>query len=235
MLLEPAISRAQKKKAKLLRTWGHRWFLQQRHRCSRMVSRRITWGSVHRTRKQRQGSILGTILTRVKSMLSDDQVPEDFSQVSISFHFFPDDWTTPTPDGPATPHSIRPGSRGHQRRSLLVIKRAIDVVGSALALAICLSAFLVIAVPSKFIQGPCSSAAAVGPRRVLTFLKFRSMYVNNDQHVHQKLSRGDHKPDRAGHSERERQWSLQDEERLQSHARGQVSAQRPVWTSCHSS
>jgi lipopolysaccharide/colanic/teichoic acid biosynthesis glycosyltransferase len=141
-----------------------------------------------------KGSILGTILTRVKSMLSDDQVPEDFSQVSISFHFFPDDWdhsNSGRPSNPALYPDLVP--EGHQRRSLLVIKRAIDVVGSALALAICCPLFLVIAVAIKVSsKGPVLfRQQRVGQHgECFTFLKFRSMYVNNDQHVHQKFVTG---------------------------------------------
>ena len=39
-----------------------------------------------------KNSILSTILTRVSTTLRDNLTFEQFNQVSISFHFFPDDW-----------------------------------------------------------------------------------------------------------------------------------------------
>jgi lipopolysaccharide/colanic/teichoic acid biosynthesis glycosyltransferase len=138
-----------------------------------------------------KGSILSTILSRVKSMLSDDQVSDDFSQVSISFHFFPDDWdhsNSGRPSNPALYPDLVP--EGRQRRSLLVVKRAIDLVGSGFALAICSPLFLMIAIAIKLSsRGPVLfRQQRVGQHgECFTFLKFRSMYVNNDQHVHQKF------------------------------------------------
>ena len=135
-------------------------------------------------------SVLSTILSRVKFMLRDDLIFKQFSQVSISFHFFPDDWdhaNSGRPSNPALyPDLTSPGSR---KSSLLIVKRAIDIVGSALALVLCSPIFLAIALAIK--------ASSKGPilfrqQRVgqygqcFTFLKFRSMYVNNDHFIHQK-------------------------------------------------
>ena len=39
-----------------------------------------------------KNSILSTILTRVSTTLRDKLTFDQFNQVSISFHFFPDDW-----------------------------------------------------------------------------------------------------------------------------------------------
>ena len=80
-------------------------------------------------------SVLSTILSRVKYMLRDDLIFKQFSQISISFHFFPDDWdhahsgrsSNPT----LYPDLTSPGSR---KRSLLLVKRMIDIAGSSLAL-----------------------------------------------------------------------------------------------------
>jgi lipopolysaccharide/colanic/teichoic acid biosynthesis glycosyltransferase len=139
-----------------------------------------------------KNSILSTILSRVKSMLRDELVFNQFNQVSISFHFFPDDWdhdNSGRPSNPALyPDLIIPGNR---RRSLLVVKRAIDIAGSALLLALCSPLFLAIAVavvrlsskgPVLFRQQRVGQYGQCFP-----FLKFRSMYVNNDHLVHQKF------------------------------------------------
>ena len=118
-----------------------------------------------------KNSILSTILSRVKSMLRDELVFNQFNQVSISFHFFPDDWdhdNSGRPSNPALyPDLIIPGNR---RRSLLVVKRAIDIAGSALLLALCSPLFLAIAVAVRL--------SSKGP--VLVHQKFITEMITND-------------------------------------------------------
>jgi lipopolysaccharide/colanic/teichoic acid biosynthesis glycosyltransferase len=70
------------------------------------------------------------------------------------------------------------------------VKRIIDIAGSALALILCSPLFVAIALAIKV-----SSKGSVLFRqqrigqygKLFTFLKFRSMYVNNDDFVHQKF------------------------------------------------
>lgn len=138
-----------------------------------------------------KNSILSTILNRVKSMLRDDVAFRQFSQVSISFHFFPDDWDqngSGHPSNPALyPDLTHPGSR---KRSLLIVKRGIDIVGSAFALLLCSPLFLAIALAVKVTsRGPVLfRQQRVGQYgKFFTFLKFRSMYVNNNNEVHKKF------------------------------------------------
>ena len=85
-----------------------------------------------------KNSILSTILTRVSTTLRDNLTLEQFNQVSISFHFFPDDWDHDTSGRPSNP-ALYPdlSSRDRGRRSLLGIKRLMDIVGSTLALILC--------------------------------------------------------------------------------------------------
>jgi lipopolysaccharide/colanic/teichoic acid biosynthesis glycosyltransferase len=111
--------------------------------------------------------------------------------VSISFHFFPDDWDHGNSGRPSNP-ALYPDltSPGNRRRSLLIVKRIIDIAGSALALILCSPLFVAIALAIKV-----SSKGSVLFRqqrigqygKLFTFLKFRSMYVNNDDFVHQKF------------------------------------------------
>jgi lipopolysaccharide/colanic/teichoic acid biosynthesis glycosyltransferase len=136
-------------------------------------------------------SILKMIVSRVKSTLQDNLVFDQSNQISISFHFFPDAWDHANPERPSDPalylDLIVPGKR---RQSLLFVKRVIDIAGSAMALILCAPLSLAIALAIK--------ASSKGPvffrqQRVgqygksFTFLKFRSMYVNNDHFVHQKF------------------------------------------------
>jgi len=138
-----------------------------------------------------KNSILSTILGRVKTMLRDVSVSDDVNQVSISFHFFPDDWnhdSSGRPSNPALYPDLAPA--GKRKRSLLFIKRTVDVTGSLLALALCSPLFLAIAVAIKATsKGPVFfSQQRVGQfGQCFTFLKFRSMHVNNDHLVHQKF------------------------------------------------
>jgi hypothetical protein len=50
-----------------------------------------------------KNSILSMILSRVSSTLRDELTFDQFNQVSISFHFFPDDWDHDQPGRPSNP------------------------------------------------------------------------------------------------------------------------------------
>ena len=137
-----------------------------------------------------RNSVLSMILNRVSAALGDNLTADQFSQVSISFHFFPDEWGDGSSGSPSNP-ALYPdllGSQG-ERRSVAVVKRAMDIAGSALMLILCMPAFSVIALAIK--------ASSKGPvffrqQRVgqygkhFTFLKFRSMHDKNDPSVHRE-------------------------------------------------
>jgi exopolysaccharide biosynthesis polyprenyl glycosylphosphotransferase len=75
------------------------------------------------------------------------------------------------------------------RRPLLMVKRTIDVMGSIVLLFLCAPLFLVIALAVKLSsQGPVFfRQKRVGQYgRSFTFLKFRTMFVNNDHSVHKE-------------------------------------------------
>lgn len=138
-----------------------------------------------------KNTILSTILSRVKTIFNDELVFNQFTQVSLSFHLFPDDWekdSTGRPSNPALyPDLMIPGQR---RKSLLLIKRTIDIVGSALALLLAAPLFLLVALAIKLTsKGPVFfRQQRVGQYgKNFTMLKFRSMYVNNDSHVHKQF------------------------------------------------
>ena len=138
-----------------------------------------------------KNSVLSTILSRVKSMLRDDLVVKQLNQVSISFHFFPDDWDNGSPGRPSNP-ALYPDltNSGNRKRSLLIVKRVIDVMGTAFVLALCSPLFLAIALAIKLTsKGPVLfRQQRIGQYgKLFTFLKFRSMYVNNDHQVHRKF------------------------------------------------
>jgi lipopolysaccharide/colanic/teichoic acid biosynthesis glycosyltransferase len=137
-----------------------------------------------------KNSVMSMILGRMSVTLGDSLTSDQFSQVTISFHFFPDDWDDESSGRPSNP-ALYPDLLipRNDRRSVVAIKRAMDIVGSALMLSLCAPIFLIIALAIK--------ASSKGPvlfrqQRVgqygqhFTFLKFRSMHVNNDHSIHKE-------------------------------------------------
>ena len=140
-----------------------------------------------------KNAVLGTILRRVSTLLQAELTFDQFSQVSISFHFFPDDWDQEKPGRPSN-STLYPdlANSDKSKRSLLTIKRAMDVVGSALMLLLCAPVMLLIALAVKVSsKGPILfRQQRVGQHgQCFTFLKFRSMQTNNDQSVHKEYVR----------------------------------------------
>ena len=135
-----------------------------------------------------KNTILNTILTRMSTTLSDKLTFEQFNHVSISFHFFPDDWDHDSSGRPSNP-ALYPDLAKHDsgRRPLLGVKRMMDIVGSSLALIVCSPLFVVASIAVKLSsKGPILfRQQRVGQYgRCFTFLKFRSMHIDNDPSVH---------------------------------------------------
>jgi lipopolysaccharide/colanic/teichoic acid biosynthesis glycosyltransferase len=147
---------------------------------------------------EESASIPSTIIARVTDTLRNNLALEQFNRVRISFHVFPEHWDHEDRSGPSNP-TLYPdlSQREDSRKLSRILKRTMDILGSALALVLFLPAFLAIAFAVK--------ATSKGPvffrqRRIgrhgksFVFLKFRSMQVNNDAAIHkdyvQKLIAG---------------------------------------------
>jgi lipopolysaccharide/colanic/teichoic acid biosynthesis glycosyltransferase len=133
-------------------------------------------------------SVTSTMLTRVSKTLSSNLSPEQFSQISISSHLFPEDWDHETPQRPSNP-ALYPDlvRHHHARRFSRALKRMMDIVGSVLALVVCSPVVLAIALAIKLTsKGPIFfRQLRVGQHGVpFTFLKFRSMHAGNDPNIH---------------------------------------------------
>lgn len=135
-----------------------------------------------------KNSILSTILVRVSATLRDKLTSEQFDQVSVSFHFFPDAWDHDSSGRPSNP-ALYPdlSNRDNHRRSLISMKRIMDVTLSVLLLVVISPLLLIVALAVKLSsKGPIlfkqQRVGQYGQR--FTFLKFRSMYVSNDPSVH---------------------------------------------------
>jgi exopolysaccharide biosynthesis polyprenyl glycosylphosphotransferase len=135
-------------------------------------------------------SVPSTIIARVTETLRKNLTLEQFNRVSLSFHVFPEDWNHDGEQGPRNP-TLYPdlSQREDARKTFRAMKRMMDILGSVLALAVFSPVFLIIAIVIKATsQGP----VFFRQRRVgqngnsFVFLKFRSMYVNNDAAVHKE-------------------------------------------------
>jgi lipopolysaccharide/colanic/teichoic acid biosynthesis glycosyltransferase len=136
------------------------------------------------------GSTPSTIITRVTQTLQKNLTLEQFNRVTLSFHVFPEDWDEESQQGP-TNRTLYPdlSRREDSRKLYRTLKRMMDILGSSLALAFFSPIFLIIAIAVKLTSdGPIFFRQ----RRVgqygnpFVFLKFRSMYTNNDAEVHKQ-------------------------------------------------
>ena len=154
----------------------------------------------------KDGSVIGVIFTEVgdgedKSVvhalskkLTDAlydalSIPE-INEIRLSFHIFPEDWDDEGPDGPSTSTlQVALELERNRRQVSLGIKRLVDIAGSLAAIIVCLPLFLVIALAVKLTsKGPVLfQQVRLGQYgKKFTFLKFRSMFVNNDHSIHKE-------------------------------------------------
>ena len=152
----------------------------------------------------KQGAILGIIFSEVnlegelpitetlRSKIATAFIKhlgrERAAKIAISMHIFPETWDKNSSgwvaDSKLYPDLNRKGSR---KRLPLVVKRAIDIVGSGLLL-FTLSPFLamIVALIKLTSKGPViykqERLGQFGAR--FTCLKFRTMYANNDPKIH---------------------------------------------------
>lgn len=135
--------------------------------------------------------LLTTILTRVSNTLRNELPLEQFSRISITLHLFPDDWEHDKTERPSNP-ALYPdlSTNDKVRFPVLIMKRGIDIVGGLLMAMLVAPVCLLIALAIKSTsKGPVLfRQQRVGRHgRQFTFLKFRSMYVNNDHSVHKEF------------------------------------------------
>lgn len=139
---------------------------------------------------EEKSATLSTLLNKVTTALRAELTFDEFSQISISFHFFPDNWSDDNPDGTNDP-ALYPDcfTPVNGRVALLGIKRAMDIAVSLVMLFAIFPLLLAIALAVKMTsKGPVFfRQKRVGQHgRTFTFLKFRSMHVNNDHSVHRE-------------------------------------------------
>lgn len=136
-------------------------------------------------------SAVPILRTRVTAALDGSLGPAERLRMSLSFYWFPDDGQ-PQEAPPQTVPTMYPdlAERDAAKRVSRVIKRGIDVFGSAMALILLSPCFLAIAVAVKLSSpGPIFfRQRRLGRHGVpFTFLKFRSMHVHSDAEPHREF------------------------------------------------
>jgi lipopolysaccharide/colanic/teichoic acid biosynthesis glycosyltransferase len=156
-----------------------------------------------------QSAVVGTILTEIRAddlavtmtavhskvsaaLLASLGVSR-MDRIHISFHPFPE---RPHAQAPIRPHSADPvlypdlSPQNTSRKVSHVLKRVLDISGSLLALTFLLPLLAVIAVAIKLTsEGPVLfRQERLGHYGIpFTFLKFRSMFFNTDESIHQEF------------------------------------------------
>jgi exopolysaccharide biosynthesis polyprenyl glycosylphosphotransferase len=140
-----------------------------------------------------RNSVLSTMMTRISETLRTNLSAQQFNQISISFHLFPEEWNHDIPRRPSNP-ALYPDltRRDNAKKFFCAVKRIMDIAGSVLALLLFAPLLLAIALAIKLTsKGPVffrqKRVGQYGEQFV--FLKFRSMYVNNDSGVHKEYVR----------------------------------------------
>lgn len=137
-----------------------------------------------------KSTILMTVLSRVTETLRRDLNFEQFNLISISLHYYPDDWDENGPGRPSNP-ALYPdlSNQAGGKQPLLILKRGIDIMGGLALSLICLPVCVLIAIAIKSTsKGPILfRQMRVGQHgKQFVFLKFRSMYVDNDHSIHRE-------------------------------------------------
>ena len=192
MLVEIDSTSAASRQAKSLQK-----IIESLHTCTRdtdivgWYQERVSVGVIFTSLEaESRASILNTILKRVSAGLKDNLPDEEFNQVKLSFHFFPDEWDHDSDGRPSNP-ALYPdlATVEKDKRRLLVMKRMVDVAGSSILLILCSPVLLACALAVRLTsKGPILfRQQRVGQHgECFTFFKFRSMYVNNDETVHKE-------------------------------------------------
>ena len=129
-----------------------------------------------------------SIVNRVRSSLASRLEADEIKKVVINMFFFPE---TSGPEGWSNRLTLYPDIRRHlsSHKKTLFIKRLMDVTLSLVALVLSSPIFVIIAALIKFdSKGPVFfRQKRVGKYgKTFTFLKFRSMFVNNDPSIHRE-------------------------------------------------
>lgn len=152
---------------------------------------------------------LDAVLSKLGSIIRKQDPDNQPDQLSLSFHFFPDNWGEKDPAGGSCDPALYPDAVSYHcdRHLTLGIKRGMDILLGSLLLILCSPLFLIIAIAIKSTsRGPVLFIQQRVGRygHTFSFLKFRSMKVNNDCSPHRDFVNafiaGDHGPRESLHT-----------------------------------
>lgn len=130
------------------------------------------------------------IALKLQKALQESLTESQLDVIDVTFRVFPEEVSSHRGDGEHEPVFYPEFSdRSDLRRAARVLKRAIDVVGSLILLALFSPILAILAVLVKLTSdGPVLfRQSRIGKHGVpFTFLKFRSMYSNNDPTIHRE-------------------------------------------------
>lgn len=140
-----------------------------------------------------RGTALSTLSARVRETLRGDLTFEQFDRMKLSCHVFPEDWNQTDGQPPSNP-TLYPdlAARYEARKSMRVIKRITDIMGSLAGLVLLSPVFLIIAIAIKTTS---MGSVFFRQRRLGQFgipfylLKFRSMYAGSTASPHKEYVR----------------------------------------------
>jgi exopolysaccharide biosynthesis polyprenyl glycosylphosphotransferase len=136
--------------------------------------------------KAKPKTVQSRILEKVRSAFLAALPQEKVSQITVSFHFFPEEWE----EGGTANIALYPdlSRKEESRRFALGVKRSMDVVGSAAGLLLLAPVFGAVALAIKLSsKGPVlfrqERLGQYGKK--FTVLKFRSMRTDCDAKIHE--------------------------------------------------
>jgi len=135
-------------------------------------------------------AIVHALSTKVTDSLYGVLSVAEINEIRLSFHVFPEDWDDDDPDGPLrSTLQMAVAPRILHKQATLGMKRIMDVAGSILGILVSLPVFVAIGLAIKLTsKGPIFfRQVRLGQfGKKFTFLKFRSMYTNNDHRIHEE-------------------------------------------------
>lgn len=134
--------------------------------------------------------VVRSLSNKITAVLYETLSVTEINEIKLSFYVFPEDWSDDSPDHPMTATlQTALGQARQMHKVALGMKRAIDIAGALAGLILAAPLMALIAIAIKLTsKGPVLfKQVRLGQRgRKFSFLKFRSMYVNNDDRVHQE-------------------------------------------------
>jgi exopolysaccharide biosynthesis polyprenyl glycosylphosphotransferase len=133
---------------------------------------------------------MDVIAGKMKQKLASSLEMETVGMIGMSFHIFPEKYDVGRPDDSLEPELYPDLTKNTvSKMTATLLKRSCDVAGSIFGLVLFSPIFIIISILIKATsEGPIFfRQKRVGPfGRTFTFLKFRSMYVNNNDSIHRE-------------------------------------------------